>query len=186
MPRSRVLLKLFSSSASVSLIASARVPISGKTEPNSAMSVSTSFGEERLAAIETEGAAVFDGAAEDAAEDVVASCIAGKDTVGDGEAERADVVGDDSEAMASLKFSRRFLGSCSFGGIDVDVGLSAELFRVCGRSAGRRRSRSCSAFCGEVGEALGVLDERAGALEAHAGVDVLWRGARGSCRRPRR
>ncbi len=46
---------------------------------------------------ESEGAAVADGAAEDAAEDVMAVVVAGQDAIGDGKAERADVVGDDAE-----------------------------------------------------------------------------------------
>jgi hypothetical protein len=51
---------------------------------------------------EIEGAAVFHGAAEDAAEGVVAVAVAGLDAVGDGEAERADVVGDDAEGDVDL------------------------------------------------------------------------------------
>ena len=51
--------------------------------------------EERL--VEAEGAAVADGAAEDAAQDVVAVVVAGLDAVGNGEAQGADVVGDDTE-----------------------------------------------------------------------------------------
>ena len=56
--------------------------------------------EERL--VEAEGAAVADGAAEDAAQDVVAVGVAGLDAVGDGEAQRADVVGDDAEGDVDL------------------------------------------------------------------------------------
>ena len=51
--------------------------------------------EERL--VETERAAVAHGAAQDAAQDVVAVGVAGLDAVGDGEAQRADVIGDDAE-----------------------------------------------------------------------------------------
>ena len=47
--------------------------------------------------MEAERAAVADGAAQDAAQDVVAVGVAGLDAVGDGEAQRADVVGDDAE-----------------------------------------------------------------------------------------
>ena len=51
--------------------------------------------EERL--VEAERAAVANGAAQDAAQDVVAVGVAGLDAVGNGEAQRADVVGDDAE-----------------------------------------------------------------------------------------
>ena len=60
--------------------------------------------EERF--VEAEGAAVADGAAEDAAQDVVAVGVAGLDAVGDGEAQRADVVGDDAEGDISLIVER--------------------------------------------------------------------------------
>ena len=51
--------------------------------------------EERF--VEAERATVAHRAAQDAAQDVVAVVVAGLDAVGDGEAERADVVGDDAE-----------------------------------------------------------------------------------------
>ena len=51
--------------------------------------------------LEAEGATVADGAAQDAAEDVVAVVIAGLDSVGDGEAEGADVIGNDAESNVS-------------------------------------------------------------------------------------
>ena len=56
--------------------------------------------EERL--VEAERAAVADRAAQDAAQDVVAAFVAGLDAVGDGEAQRADVVGDDAEGDVDL------------------------------------------------------------------------------------
>jgi hypothetical protein len=56
--------------------------------------------EERF--VEAEGATVADGAAQDAAEDVVAVGVAGLDAVRDGEAQRADVVGNDSERNVDL------------------------------------------------------------------------------------
>jgi hypothetical protein len=51
---------------------------------------------------ELERAAILHGAAEDAAEGVVAVAVAGLDAVGDGEAERAEVVGDDAEGDVDL------------------------------------------------------------------------------------
>ena len=82
-------------------------------------------GEEGFLAREAEGAAVFDGAAEDAAQDVVATGIAWEDAVGDGEAEGADVVGDHAEGDGVGEDS--FVGS--FGvGVNVDIGFAAELF----------------------------------------------------------
>ena len=56
--------------------------------------------EERL--VETERAAIAHRAAQDAAQDVVAVVVAGLDAVGDGEAQRADVVGDDAEGDVDL------------------------------------------------------------------------------------
>ena len=56
--------------------------------------------EERL--VEAERAAVADGAAQDAAQDVVAVVVAGLDAVGNREAQRADVVGDDAEGDVDL------------------------------------------------------------------------------------
>ena len=52
--------------------------------------------------VETEGAAVADGAAEDAAQDVVAVVVAGQNAVGDGKTQGADVVGDDAEGDVDL------------------------------------------------------------------------------------
>ena len=52
--------------------------------------------------VESQGAAIAHGAAQDAAQDVVAVRVARLDAVGDGEAERADVVGDDAEGDVDL------------------------------------------------------------------------------------
>ena len=53
------------------------------------------FVEERF--VKAERAAVADGAAQDAAQDVVAVLVARLDAVGDREAQGADVIGDDAE-----------------------------------------------------------------------------------------
>ena len=57
------------------------------------------FVEERFA--EAERAAIADGAAQDAAENVVAVVVAGLDAVGNRERQRADVVGNDAERDVS-------------------------------------------------------------------------------------
>ncbi len=135
------------------------------------------FVEERLG--EAERAAVFHGAAEDAAEDVVAVAVAGLDAVGDGEAERADVVGDDAEGdvdflllghghhvallirfgqRAGVVFAAQFFDFIEDG--LEDVGVVVGDFGVL-----------------EVGEILRAVDDGDDALEAHAGVHVL-RGQR--------
>ena len=95
MPLSSVLLNASSSRFSTSSTCFCFARISGKTSPIVRARTCDEFVEERL--VKAERAAVADGAAQDAAQDVVAVGVAGLDAVGDGEAERADVVGDDAE-----------------------------------------------------------------------------------------
>ncbi len=56
--------------------------------------------EERL--VKSERASVADGAAQDAAQDVAAAFVARLNAVGDREAQRADVIGDDAEGDVDL------------------------------------------------------------------------------------
>jgi hypothetical protein len=56
--------------------------------------------------VETEGAAVADGATQDAAQDIVAVGIARLNAVGNGKAECADVVGDNAESDVYLLLFR--------------------------------------------------------------------------------
>ena len=62
------------------------------------------FVEERF--VEAERAAVTHGAAQDAAQNVVAVGVAGLDAVGNRKAQRADVVGDDAEGDVNLDLLR--------------------------------------------------------------------------------
>ena len=129
--------------------------------------------EERL--LELERAAILYGAAEDAAEGVVAVGVAGLDAVGDGEAERAQVVGDDAEGDVDLLL----LGH----GHDVALGVGLRQGALVGLAAHLRQLVEDGfedvgvvvADLGvlEVGEVLRALDDAAHALETHAGVHVL-------------
>ena len=89
------------------------------------------FVEERF--VEAERAAVAHGAAQDAAQDVVAVVVAGLDAVGDGEAQRADVVGDDAEGDVGLLLFG--VGRCA-------AGCRAAWCRISCRSASPSRRRS--------------------------------------------
>ena len=103
-------------------------------------------------------AAVADGAAEDAAEDVPAAVVGGGGAVGDGEAEGADVVGHDA-----------------VGHVDVAVVLGADLSGV--RPGAGDAADLVEEGDEDVGVVVGVdaLQDGREALEAHAGVDVLGR-----------
>ena len=124
------------------------------------------FGEEGFFAIEAEGAAVFNGASQDAAEDVIAAGIPGDDAIGNREAQGADVVGDDAEGDGFLK------GIAFFAGVDVDVFFATEFFEFTEDGLEDVGSIVGGLF-GKVGETLGVLNEGADAFEAQTGVDVF-------------
>ena len=94
--------------------------------------------EERF--VEAEGAAVAHGAAQDAAQDVVAVVVAGLDAVGDGEAQRADVVGDDAEGDVDF-FLLGVAGAAGFGQRARRISCRS-VFPARRRSGGRCRSRS--------------------------------------------
>ena len=77
--------------------------------------------------METERAAITHGAAQDAAQDVVAVGVAGLNAIGNREAQRADVVGDDAEGDVDLLLfgDRR---CCRHSGSVRAVFLAAHLF----------------------------------------------------------
>ena len=106
--------------------------------------------------VEAERAAVAHGAAQDAAQDVVAVVVAGLDAVGDGEAQGADVVGDDAEGdvdrFVRLR-SRASSSSCRRCGASRSTSM---MFRALRRSFQRhvgcnlrscRRAACCRIFC---------------------------------------
>jgi len=99
---------------------------------------------------EADVAAVAGGAAQQAAQDVAAAVVGGHDAVGDGERQRAQVVGDDPHGH---------------GGFVLEVGLAGELGD--GLDEGHE----------DVGVVVGrlALDDGDDALEAHAGVHALGR-----------
>ena len=129
---------------------------------------------------ELERAAILHGAAENAAEGVVAVAIAGLDAVGDGEAEGAQMIRDDAEGDVDL-----FL----FGDGDnvallvrlrqcALVVLAAELRQLVKDGLEDVGVVVADLRGFEVGEVLRALDDAGEALEAHAGIDML-RGQRG-------
>ena len=150
------------------LLASSR--ISGKTSPIVSASTSDELVEERL--VKAERAAVAHGAAEDAAQDVVAVGVAGLDAVGDGEAERADVVGDDAEGDVDLLLLG-VAGAAGASGSVRAVFLAAQLFDLV-----EDRAEDVGFVVGDLRVAKSVKSfvpwmMRGDALEAHAGIDVL-------------
>ena len=106
---------------------------------------------------EAEGAAVADGAAQDAAEHIVPVGIAGLNAVTDGKGERADVVGDDTEG--DIVF---FLFGVSSGTADRQrgsVGLAAEFFEFVEDRAEDVGIVVRDAGVGEIGEIFCALDD---------------------------
>ena len=128
--------------------------------------------EERFFTRESELATITHRAAEDAAEDVVSAVVAGHDAIGDGEGKGAQVIRDDTEGDGGFHFFRKRRAICAEFRIDVDVGFSTQFFEFAedglenvGGVVGR--------FFREVGEAFGVLNDRASALKTHSGIDVF-------------
>ena len=121
---------------------------------------------------EPQGAAIAHGAAQNAAQHIVAAVVAGQNTVGNGEAQRADVVGNHAEGHT---LTQRFL--LLRGGIlrvDVHILAAGNLLDTAENRAEYVRAVVGDA-AGEIGEALGALNHGAGAFEAHAGVHVAGR-----------
>ena len=125
-----------------------------------------------------------DGAAQDAAQDVVAVGVAGMDAVGDGEAQRADMVGDDAEGDIDLFL----LGVASAAGVAGSVDayfLPLSLFEFVEDRAEDVGFVVGDLGVGEIGEAFRALNDGGDALEAHAGIDMLGGQRRETCRRVR-
>ena len=117
-------------------------------------------------------AAVANCSAQDAAQHVVAAVVAGLDAVGDGEREGAEVVGNHPEGDGILHLLAEGRAIGVELGVDVDVGLAAEFFQLL--ESGREDVGGVvGGLVGEIGEALGVLNNGAGTLETHAGVHVF-------------
>ena len=119
--------------------------------------------------VEAECAPVADGAAEDAAEDVVAVGVAGLDAVGDGEGEGADVVGDDAEGDVHALLSGVRGGAGR--GEGAGVVLAGEFFEGVEEGA-----EDVGFVVGddavELFEVAGALEDGGDALEAHAGIHM--------------
>ena len=129
--------------------------------------------EERL--VQAERAAVADGAAEDAAQDIVAVGVPRLDAVGDGERESADVVGDDAEG--DIGFFLLGVAGRAAGGKGGAVGAAAEFFEFVEDRTEDVGLVIRDAGVGEIAEVFCALDDRGDALEAHAGIDMA-RGER--------
>ena len=120
--------------------------------------------------MQAERAAVADGAAEDAAEDIVAVGVAGLDAVGDGEREGADVVGDDAEGDIGF-FLLGVAGGAAHWQCGA-VGFAAEFFDFVEDRTEDVGLVVRNARVGEIGEIFCALDDRGDALEAHACVHM--------------
>ena len=118
---------------------------------------------------EAELASVHDGAAEDAAEDVVSAFVAGEYAVGDGAGETAGVVGEHAEDDVLL-LDVGHVGEV--GGEGALVGVAGELGEL-GEEGVEEVGVVVGGWSREVGEVLGGGDDAGDALEAHAGIDVL-------------
>ena len=68
--------------------------------------------------MKTEGAPITDGAAQDAAQDVIAVVVARQNSVGDGETQRADMVRDDAEGDVDF-FLFGCAGDADSGRVDL-------------------------------------------------------------------
>ena len=82
------------------------------------------------------------------------------------------MVGDDAEGDGGFHF---LIEEGTVGTelrIDINIGFSAECFELA-EDGLENVGGVVAGFFREVGEACCVLDDRAGALEAHAGIDVL-------------
>ena len=128
--------------------------------------------EERLVAGKAELAAVAHRAAQDPAQHVVAAIVAGQDAVGNRERERAQVIGDDAESDGRFQLIGKQRAVRAGLRIDIGVDLAAEFFQLAEQRL-ENIGGVVARFVGKIGEALGALDDRAGALEAHAGVHML-------------
>ena len=128
--------------------------------------------EEWLVARESELTAVSHGAAQDSTKDIVSAVVAGHDAIGDRETECAEVVGDHAEGDRGFHFLVECRAVGAELGVNVHIALAAEFFELA-EDRGENIGGVVRGFFREIGEALGVLDDRARALEAHAGVDML-------------
>ena len=120
--------------------------------------------------LETERAPVADGAAQNAAQNVVAVAVAGSDAVGNGKRKRANVVGNDAEGNVDF-----FLFVCALrsrGGKRGRVFFAGKFFDF---AENRRKDVRfvIGNDAGEISEIFRALNNARGALEAHSGVDVL-------------
>ena len=119
--------------------------------------------------VEPERPSVAHRTAQDAAQDVMAFRVAGHDAVGDGEAERAQVVGDNAEGHvdALLLGVARGTGGRERGAVLV----AAEFLDGVEDRPEHIRFVIGNPAC-EIGKMIGVLDDAHHALETHAGIDV--------------
>ena len=112
---------------------------------------------------------VAHGAAQDAAQNVIAIGVPGLDAVGDGEAQRADMVADDAKGcIGFFLIGRLGAGQCS--GI-----FFAAQFLECGKYGAENIRVVVGNRPAEVSEPFGGLDDGGDTLEAHAGVHVPGR-----------
>ena len=123
---------------------------------------------------EAECASVADGASQDAAQHVVAFGIAGLDAVGDGEAEGAQVVGDDAEGDIILFLIRDGNHRAATGGLRKG---RAVLAAADGPDRLEDGAEEIGLVVGdhhvaEFLESIRSLHHRADALESHPGVDM--------------
>ena len=134
--------------------------------------------EEWLVAGESELTAVTNGAAQDSTKDIVSAVVAGHDAIGDRETECAEVVGDHAEGDRGYHFLVECRAVGAELGVNVHIGLAAEFLELA-EDRGEDIGGVVRGFFREIGESLGVLDDRARALEAHAGIDMLgWKFAK--------
>ena len=119
-----------------------------------------------------QGAAIAHSAAQDAAQHIVAAVVAGQNTIRNGEAQRADVVGNHAEGHA---LAQRFL---LLGGgvlwVDVHILATGNLLDAAEDGAEHVRAVIRHA-AGEIRETPGALHHGAGTLEAHAGIHMAGR-----------
>ena len=126
------------------------------------------FVEKRL--MESERATVAHGAAQDAAQDVIAVAVARRDAVGHGKAQGSRMVGNDAES--DVDFLLLAVSGRSGLGERRPVFLAAQLFNL-----GEERTENVGlvvgdAGVGKLGETFCPLHHGTDTFEAHAGVDV--------------
>ena len=157
MPRSRVLLKDSSSVRMVCCTNSRRCWSSGKNSPAVSQHIDELV-EKRF--LKTQRAPVTHSAPKDAAQHVVAIVVAWQNAVGNGEAQRADVIADhakgDVDLFLFVRFAVRQCGGVSF---------AAELFEFSKNGAEDVRIVIGNRL-GEVGKVLCGLNDGSHALEA--------------------